>query len=215
MKNAIPEIKVRADYITESNNNDGDGKVLKRIIRMQEEKMNIGIDMDNTICSTSEKILEYQEKFIKQEKISSDTLWKNNWYKTKFLNIYLEKIYNEAKIKENVSKVINDLKKQKNKIYIITARTENYVSDIYKITNDYLIKNKIKADGIFINGKDKVEICINNNIDIMIEDSHYNYDRLIDNKIRTILFDEHNKNTDVIDRVLNWNDISNKINEMK
>ena len=34
MKNAIPEIKVRADYITESNNNDGDGKVLKRIIRM-------------------------------------------------------------------------------------------------------------------------------------------------------------------------------------
>ena len=54
--------------------------------------MNIGIDMDNTICSTSEKILEYQEKFIKQEKISSDTLWKDDSYKTKFLNIYLEKI---------------------------------------------------------------------------------------------------------------------------
>ena len=36
--------------------------------------MNIGIDMDNTICSTGEKILEYQEKFIKQEKINSDIL---------------------------------------------------------------------------------------------------------------------------------------------
>jgi hypothetical protein len=176
--------------------------------------MNIGIDMDNTICSTSEKILEYQEKFIKQEKISSDTLWKDDSYKTKFLNIYLEKIYNEAKIKENASKVINDLKKQKNKIYIITARTENYVSNIYKITNDYLLKNKIKADGIFINGKDKVDICINNNIDIMIEDSRYNYDRLVNNKIRTILFDEHYKNSDIIDRVVNWSDINNKINEM-
>lgn len=34
MENAIPEIKARADYITESNNNDGVGKVLRRIIRM-------------------------------------------------------------------------------------------------------------------------------------------------------------------------------------
>ena len=89
MKNAIPEIEARADYITESNSNDRVGKVLRKIIRLQEEKMKIGIDMDNTICSTSEKILEYQEEFIKQEKISSNTLWKNDWYKTKFLNIYL------------------------------------------------------------------------------------------------------------------------------
>ena len=173
--------------------------------------MNIGIDMDNTICSTSEKILEYEEKFIKQEKISSDILWEDALYKTKFLNIYLERIYNEAKLKECAREVINNLKKQKNKIYIITARTENYVSDIYKITNNYLLRNEIVADGIFINGKDKVDICINNNIDIMIEDSRYNYDRLIDNNIRTILFDEYSKNPDVIDRVLNWSDISNKI----
>lgn len=173
--------------------------------------MNIGIDMDNTICSTSEKILEYQEKFIKQEKINSDILWEDALYKTKFLNIYLERIYNEAKLKECAREVINNLKKQKNKIYIITARTGNYVSDIYKITNNYLLRNEIVADGIFINGKDKVDICINNNIDIMIEDSRYNYDRLIDNNIRTILFDEYSKNPDVIDRVLNWSDISNKI----
>ena len=127
------------------------------------------------------------------------------------MSLYLEKIYNEAKIKENAREVINNLKKQKNKIYIIIARTENYVSDIYKITNNYLLRNEIVADGIFINGKDKVDICINNNIDIMIEDSRYNYDRLIDNNIRTILFDEYSKNPDVIDRVLNWSDISNKI----
>lgn len=74
-----------------------------------------------------------------------------------------------------------------------------------------MLRNEIVADGIFINGKDKVDICINNNIDIMIEDSRYNYDRLIDNNIRTILFDEYSKNPDVIDRVLNWSDISNKI----
>lgn len=176
--------------------------------------MNIGIDMDNTICSTSEKILEYQEKFIKKEKISSDVLWKNNSYKDKFLSLYLEKIYNEAEIKENASGAINNLKKQKNKIYIITARTENYVSDIYKIINNYLLKYNIIIDGIFIHGKDKVDICTKNNIDIMIEDSRYNYDKLIDNKIKTILFDEHDKNLDVTNRASNWNTISDKIIEI-
>lgn len=34
MGNAIPEIKAKADYITESNNNDGVGKVLRQIIKM-------------------------------------------------------------------------------------------------------------------------------------------------------------------------------------
>ena len=34
MENAIPEIKARADYITESYNNDGVGRVLRQIIRM-------------------------------------------------------------------------------------------------------------------------------------------------------------------------------------
>ena len=71
-----------------------------------EEKINIGIDMDSTICSTSEKILEYQKKFIKQEKINSDMLCKDDLYKTKFLNIYLEKIYNEAKLKNVQRKLL-------------------------------------------------------------------------------------------------------------
>ena len=41
---------------------------LRQIIKTLEEKINIGIDMDSTICSTSEKILEYQKKVYKTRK---------------------------------------------------------------------------------------------------------------------------------------------------
>ena len=40
--------------------------------------MKIGIDMDDTICSTRESLIKYQNIFIKEKNISSDILWNNN-----------------------------------------------------------------------------------------------------------------------------------------
>lgn len=174
--------------------------------------MKIGIDMDNTICSTNERIDFYQKKFIKEENITINQLWDNNYYKTKFLNLYLEKIYNEAIIKNNAPLYINKLKEQGNKIYIITARTNNYVSNIYNIIENYCKKNNIKIDGIFINTKNKVETCLKNNIDIMIEDSKYNYGKLIEKNINTILFDENNKQLNIINKASSWKEVYEVIN---
>ena len=53
-------------------------------------KMKIGIDMDNTICSTIEKINEYQKKYIEKEKITLEELWNTKEYKEKFEKKYLE-----------------------------------------------------------------------------------------------------------------------------
>ena len=82
--------------------------------------MKIGIDMDNTICSTNEKILEYQNKYIKKEKISQEILWNIQENKEKFLKKNLEKIYNNAELKDNADLTINKLKECGYKIYIIT-----------------------------------------------------------------------------------------------
>ncbi len=37
--------------------------------------MIVGVDMDNTICSTSEKILEYEKKFLLEKNIDNQKLW--------------------------------------------------------------------------------------------------------------------------------------------
>ena len=172
--------------------------------------MRIGIDMDNTICSTNEKVAEYENKFIKDNNITIDKLWSDNNYVSMFLNKYLETIYMEVDLKPNVVSCINELKKQGNEIYIITARTNNYVTDMHTIINNYCNKHNIKIDGIFINAKDKVDICIKNNIDIMIEDSFYNYDQLTSNNIKTILFDEYNEYAFIKSRVLSWKELKNR-----
>lgn len=133
-----------------------------------------GIDMNNTICSSLEKINEYQDIFIREENISVDNLWNNEVNKVKFFNKYLENIYDEAELKDGVVESINEFKKRGDEIYIVTARSEKFISsDINDIIDKYCKKNNLNVDKVFINSGDKVDVCINNNIDIMIEDNIY------------------------------------------
>ncbi len=176
--------------------------------------MNIGIDIDNTICNTEEIINKYQNIFIKENNISKEELWNNNNYRLDFLEKYLKIIYKEVSIKEHAKEVINKLSKN-NKIYLITARSNNYfINNTEELTINYFNNNKIHIDDLIINAKDKVDACIDNNIDIMIEDSVYNYNKLINNDINTILFDDKHKNTNIKDRVISWKDIEKIINNL-
>ncbi len=176
--------------------------------------MIIGVDMDNTICSTSEKILEYEKEFLLEKHIDSTKLWEDTNLKEEFLNKYLEKVYAEALPKSYVKDTLDKLKQKGNKIYIITARSERYVDDIYDVIKNYLQKNNLVVDEIFINGKDKVDVCLKEKINLMIEDSRYNYDKLVNNGIHTILFDENNNNLDIDNRVSSWQEIISKIEEI-
>ena len=52
-------------------------------------------------------------------------------------------------------------------------------------------------------------------IDIMIDDSIYNYNKLKNSGIKVILFDDENKYADIVDRVSSWNEVIDKINILK
>ena len=52
-------------------------------------------------------------------------------------------------------------------------------------------------------------------IDIMIDDSIYNYNKLKNSGIKVILFDDENKYADIVDRVSSWNEVIYKINILK
>lgn len=176
--------------------------------------MKIGIDIDDTICSTNESLVKYQDIFIKDKNISSDILWNSNDFKVEFLNKYLKDIYANAKVKDNCIKVLNKLY-ENNELYIITARTTSFVNDIIEVIKDYLDNYNIKVDGIFINGKDKVDVCIKNNIDVMIDDSYYNYERLVSNGIDAILFDDLNRYKNISRRIENWNEVIEILENIK
>ncbi len=179
----------------------------------KENIMNIGIDIDNTICNTEETLDKYQNIFIKEKNISKEFLLNDNDYKLEFLTKYIEKIYKEATIKEDAKEVINNLSKN-NKIYIITARSNAFIDNIEELINNYFKEKNIHIDKIIIHAKDKVDACLDNHIDIMIEDSLYNYNKLIENNINTILFDDKHKNINIKDRVTSWKEIEKIINNL-
>lgn len=177
--------------------------------------MKIGIDMDNTICCTDESIKNYELMYLKEKKLSHDELWSIRDNKVQFLNLYLKDIYLNADLKLNVVESLKKLKELGNELYIITARTEKYVDDIYNIIFTYLKKNNINVDKVFIKAKDKVDVCISENIDIMIDDSEYNYNLLVRNNIKAILFDDKRDKLEVVDRIDGWGDLFRYIDDKK
>ena len=143
--------------------------------------MNIGFDIDDTITNSSKIFIKYAIEYNNLKKIIypvntnelDQTLafgW-NDKNKKEFKNLYLKKILMETTPNKDVIKVINYLKKTGNKIYLITARNDSEISNMYEFTKRWLLINKINYDKLFVNCKSKVSACIENQIDVFIDDN--------------------------------------------
>lgn len=190
--------------------------------------MKIGIDIDDTISNSTQKWMEYAEKYEKEhpeikkiEKKNTQLLNSHKWLeelygwgeeeKDKFFNKYSNLMLKNVEAKENSSKIINKLKEEGNEIYIITSRfkiCEN--SEAEKITIEWFEKNNIKYDKIFFNASNtKVQICQKENIDIFIDDSYEVCKKMLENNKKVIqmvsLFNNIADNQ--ITRVNNWNEV--------
>ena len=171
----------------------------------------IGIDIDDTITNTTEKILEYAKKLDLFDNVSNVDLVNfddSNLEKYReFLEKYIDKVLDSCTLKENASYVINSLKSEGNKIYIITARSNNFSKNVKDITTKFLERNNIPYDEIFFNNETKKEICEKKKIDYMIDDNIRVYNSLIGTKTKPILFSKELTKDMEADKVDNWLDI--------
>lgn len=190
--------------------------------------MRIGIDIDNTITDTVPILKQYCKKYneevvkrnLEMNKEGFATFNLYNWTKEEDMDFcikYLEEVVLQAKVKENAREVIKKLKEEGNIIYIITARKKPEFSDPYNITEKFLKKNGIVYDELFVGKTEKKQFCIDNKIDIMIDDEPQNINAISEN-IYVIAFDEiYNKSCfgERVIKVNNWNQIYNIIKEME
>jgi hypothetical protein len=173
--------------------------------------MKIGIDIDNTICSTDEvidiKIKEYiKEHGMSQEEFFGDSSNMDKFYKEKILEVIAE-----DPVKDDFLRVLNKLKVN-NEIIIVTARNEKLVKiyqSMRQATKDWLAKNNIYYDKYFDDAyiEGKVKVCKDEAIDIIIDDDINNYIAFKENGIKTLLFDDRGKYLDVVDRVGSWKEV--------
>lgn len=178
--------------------------------------MRIGIDLDDTICRTTEIVQNRLERYAKEEHLNPLDIMNDEELKSAFFNIYLEDIYTNVEIKRNVASVLKRIRHRGNQLYIITARSNEFAKglpDVAKLTEDWLVKNKIEVDAIITSayGDSKAEACKYCKIDLMIDDDPYNYRKINASGGHCLLFDDRERYDLKTNYVTNWLDIEKYI----
>ena len=171
--------------------------------------MRIGIDIDDTMCCTSEIVKDRLEKYAIKEHMDPLDIMNNEELKSAFFSIYLEDIYSNVEIKKNDSEVLKRLKSKGNEIYLITARSNYFVTTVknnFEIIERWMKEHNIEIDGIVASayGEEKADVCKRYNIDLMIDDDPYNYQKIISSGIKCVLFDDKEKYELKDNYVSNW-----------
>lgn len=192
--------------------------------------MRIGIDIDNVISSFDNSLLkEYLEhdKKLRNTGIVNERVYniRNGMFdwseeeENEFYITNIERIASNLEIINDADKFINRLLEDGNEIYIISGRDNGEYKDPYDMTKKWLAKNNILYTKLILtNAYDshaKTVECLNNKIDIMIEDSTRICVDLKENGINVLMMNTRFNQNDVdIERVSSWQEIYSKISAM-
>ena len=187
--------------------------------------MRIGVDIDNVLSNFNDELL--REYIIHDKEINGNGIVnknecirkKFNWTdeeEKKFYKENIERISTNLKPIKNCAKYIRKLKEIGCEIYIITGRDNGDYSDPYNMTVNWLKKYNIYYDKIFFvnakNSHSKTEVCLENNISIMIDDSKRMCLDASNHGITTFVMDTpYNKDAHGLIRVHTWKEIFEKV----
>ncbi len=191
--------------------------------------MRIGVDIDNVLSNFNEVLLN---DYIKHDKtLRNNGIIKNNvyirdmfdWTKAEEEQYYhdnIERLVNLLKPIKDCSKYIKKLRDNGHYICIISGRNNGEYSDPYNMTTKWLKKYNIQYDKFILTNayshQEKADICVENNIDIMIDDLVNVCAKCAENNIKTLLFNtEYNNSETRYKRINSWEEIFNYINNYK
>lgn len=191
--------------------------------------MKIGIDIDGVLTNIEEVQIDYGSKFFYEKGIYkgldvtkyyvSDMFNVSRDDDFEFWNLVLRDYSINGRCRNFAPEVISKLKADGNEIFIITARVADMhgykmsVKQMKKNVIYWLAKNNIYYDKLIFSSNDKSKDCIENNIDIMIEDSPKNILQL-SKLIPVICYDAgYNRKCkgNNIKRCYSWYDIYNTL----
>ena len=190
--------------------------------------MRIGIDIDGVLTSIEQFEIDNASKYYIEntnKKLNNPfgygsqkifggsyeedvTFWKDAIYE-----------YVKQPAMKYADEVIEKLKNEGNEIYIITARASDLsycdisTEQMKEIVISWLKENNIHYDKIIFSKESKLQYCIDNNIDVMIEDKAENIETIA-TKIPVICFDARYNlkcEGENIIRCYSWYDIYDKI----
>lgn len=191
--------------------------------------MKIGIDLDGVVIDSETTFRTYEEIFdlddlkgnnlINREepKFQARYSWKDEEQK-EFINKYFLTISKESPLMAGFIGVYNLLKNENIEFVVITARGglggKEMKDDAERLLNQY----NIKFDKYYWNQDDKLEICLKEKIDLMIDDDYRIIENLSKNNIKTLYFRDTGlkklQENEYIKEVNNWGDIYRYIKDI-
>lgn len=191
--------------------------------------MKIGIDLDGVVIDSEITFRTYEEIFdvdilkgnnlinSEEPKFQARYNWNENQQK-EFIEKYFLRISRESSLMSGFRVVYDLLKKQGHKFIAITARG-GFVKEMKDDAIRILEENNIKFDKYYWKIDDKLEICKNENVDVMIDDDWKIIKKLADNRVKTLYFRDTNLKrlgeNEYIKEVNNWGEIYRYIKEGK
>lgn len=187
--------------------------------------MNIGLDVDGVIFNTEEWLSIYAEifdieTFKKDSLINPFEYYKEiqyDWDKEhsdEFLKTYLLKSTYDSTFIAGAVWVIKRLKELGHKIIIISARGNDY-PEVLPVLEKRFEDEGLSFDKIHWKIKNKLEICVNEKIDVMVDDRPSTCQKLSDNNIHTLYLKNESrvelKDNDYLKTVKNWGEIYKQI----
>ena len=190
--------------------------------------MKLGIDLDGVVYDSEKDFRIYSELFdmidLKQNsKIDNKKLAfqeRFNWTEEQieqFLKKYHEKIIKESNYMPGAKDILKMLKDDGHELIVITARG-GLNKKMIDISKEKIKKDKMDIfDKYYFATENKDEVCENEQIDIMIEDTPKNCIKIANKKIKTIYLKDapsiELEENEYIKTLYNWGEIYRYIKE--
>ncbi len=168
--------------------------------------MIIGIDIDDTLSFLYDRKIKVAEEYIRKNKLPYLLINKEanylsemfNWSNEECDKFWIEESDNllaGARVRDFASVVIRRLKEAGHKIVIITARSTDWHKDPYGLSFNWLNENGILFDKLLVGYTDKTQVCVDEKVNIFIDDLPETLVKLQNVGIKTIMMSNpHNVN---------------------
>lgn len=191
--------------------------------------MRIGIDLDGVIFDSEKEFRVYSELYdmidLKQNSKKDNRNLKFqdrfNWTQENiegFLKKYHKQIIVESNYMPGVKRILKLLREEGHSLVLITARG-GLNRDMIKVTEERLKQSEMDIfDKYYWGTENKDEVCVKENIDIMIDDSYEKCESISKKKVKTIYLKDapsfNLEEGEYLKVLYNWGEIYRYIKEI-
>ena len=163
--------------------------------------MKIGIDFDNTMVNTYQVSKHFLDVYKPNNHLKSYHDLPKDEELAFFMNYFI-KITENLTLYDGVKEAFDFFEKHNIELILITARGQDGL--LIEPTNKFLKKHNLNFSKKVFDAKDKGQVCLDNNVDLLIDDNDKVLQNASEKHVKVLKYGEK---SDLFPYVLNWKEV--------